>query len=51
MISPKDKPTLAKAKPKGKLRAEGKKTITFDKGANCNWLMEALRRAGYTLLS
>jgi hypothetical protein len=25
MISPKDKPTLAKAKPKGKQRAEGKK--------------------------
>jgi hypothetical protein len=34
--------------PKGKQRAEGKKTTTSDEGTNCNWLMEACRRAGYT---
>jgi hypothetical protein len=35
-MSTKDKPILVKAKPKGKQRAEGNKTITSDEGANCS---------------
>jgi hypothetical protein len=48
LISPKDKPALVKAKPKGKQRTEENQTITSDEGANCNCLKEAWRRAGYT---
>jgi hypothetical protein len=39
-MSPKDRPTLVKAKPKGKQRTE-EKNITSDEGTNFNCLKEA----------
>jgi hypothetical protein len=50
-MSPKDKPTLDKAKPKGEQRVEGEKNTTSDEGANCNWLKKAWIRDGFTPLN
>jgi hypothetical protein len=43
-MHPKERPTLVEA-------SRREKTTTSDEGANCNWLMEAWRRAGYTPLN
>jgi hypothetical protein len=48
-MPPKDKPTSVNAKPNGKQRAEGKESKASEKGIN--WLKEAWRRSGYTMLN